>query len=344
MRKQFLDLTSEEIEKDFGINIVNYNLIGEDNLGFFDFEIFNYNFDTHRAVKSEFVKIPNIRKVSETAEAVLKQNRQNKKQNKQKAIGKAIKNRVEPSKETFIEKSALKSASSSKSKVTLDSQQLAKQKKPAVKRAEALTKEIDEICGVEDLIYEKKIGEQIDLISLSWSLLSPSENTPVLEAGEPVEIAGESMVRIYFQKPNVRHIFWRFRKKPEAESSKPILRVYKGNDMLWYDVLDSHFGSRYIIFPEELELSQTWVEIGYLTERGDFIFIARSPVWPPDCLLKKLPKLKLERKISTNRILLGATESIPGGKQLPANITVSGAGFSGSGAGITMSGTGTGRH
>ncbi len=148
------------------------------------------------------------------------------------------------------------------------------------------------------------------------------------------------MVRIYFQKPNVRQVVWRFRRKPALSVYKPILRVYKDDYMLWYEVLDGYYGSRYIIFPEDLELSQTWAEIGYLTDEGNFIFIARSPVWPPSCLYKKLPKLNFERNIKGmgmgDRIFIGATESIPSGKNLPVNIniTTSGAGFSASGEGF----------
>ena len=318
----FGDAFFRRIEENFGIDIVNYSLIdlksGVKAKGrkpnVFDFEIFNYNFDTHRAVKSEFVKIPNIKKISKIAETVLAENKL-----------------IKPTKE----RSAAKTVKQPKEK---------SEGKKRVKRVQNLQSipevkikpvgEIAEICESEYAEQEKNIGEQVDLISLNWSLLSPSENIPVLEAGVPVEISGESLVRIYFQKPSVRQVVWRFRKKPEAESSKPILRVYKDADMLWYEVLDSHFGSRYIIFPEELELSQTWVEIGYLTEKGGFIFIARSPAWPPVCLLQKLPKLKLKRNISKDTVLIGATENIPGGRRLPVNITSSGAGFYASGAGI----------
>ena len=318
----FGDAFFGRIEENFGIDIVNYSLIKghKHKPNVFDFEIFNYNFDTHRAVKSEFVKIPNIKKVSKIAETVLAENKV-----------------IKPTKE----RSAAKTVKQPKEK---------SEGKKRVKRVQNLQSipevkikpvgEIAEICESEYAEQEKNIGEQVDLISLNWSLFSPSENILVLEAGEPVEISGESLVRIYFQKPSVRQVVWRFRKKPEAESSKPILRVYKDVDMLWYEVLDGHFGSRYIIFQEELELSQTWVEIGYLTEKGGFIFIARSPVWPPACLLQKLPKLKQERNISKDAVLIGATESIPGGRQLPVNITSSGAGFSASGAGLTASGAG----
>ncbi len=353
----FGDAFFGSIEENFGIDIVNYSLIKghKHKPNVFDFEIFNYNFDTHRAVKSEFVKIPNVKKISKIAETVLAEN-------KSAAGGKAGKKTTKPTKENPAVKTVKREIASSsptprndtaEEKPALKTVKQAKEKsegKKKVKRVQNVQDipevktapevkiepvgEITEICEPEYAEQEKNIGEQIDLISLNWSLLSPSENIPVLEAGEPVEISGESLVRIYFQKPSVRQVVWRFRKKPEAESSKPILRVYKDVDMLWYEVLDGHFGSRYVIFPEELELSQTWVEIGYLTEKGGFIFIARSPAWPPACLLQKLPKLKLKRNISKDTVLIGATESIPGGRQLPVNITSSGAGFYASGAGI----------
>lgn len=347
----FGDAFFGRIEEDFGIDIVNYSLIKghKHKPNVFDFEIFNYNFDTHRAVKSEFVKIPNVKKISKMAETVLAEN-------KSAAGGKAGKKTTKPTKEKPAIKTVKREIASSsptlrndttEEKPALKTVKQAEEKSEGKKRVKHVKNvqsipevkiepvgEITEICEPEYAEQEKNIGEQVDLISLNWSLLSPSENIPVLEAGEPVEISGESLVRIYFQKPSVRQVVWRFRKKPEAESSKPILRVYKDADMLWYEVLDGHFGSRYIIFPEELELSQTWVEIGYLTEKGGFIFIARSPAWPPACLLQKLPKLKLKRNISKDTVLIGATESIPGGRQLPVNITSSGAGFYVSGAGI----------
>ena len=394
----FGDAFFGRIEENFGIDIVNYSLIdlksGVKAKGrkpnVFDFEIFNYNFDTHRAVKSEFVKIPNVKKISKIAETVLAENKsaaggkagkKTTKPTKEKPAVKTVKREIASSSPTPRNDTALSLRAQAKQSAVIESEIASSsptprndttEEKPAlktVKQAKGKSEgkkrvkrvqnvqsipevktapevkiepvgEITEICEPEYAGQEKNIGEQIDLISRNWSLLSPSENIPVLEAGEPVEISGESLVRIYFQKPSVRQVVWRFRKKPEAESSKPILRVYKDVDMLWYEVLDGHFGSRYIIFPEELELSQTWVEIGYLTEKGGFIFIARSPAWPPACLLQKLPKLKLKRNISKDTVLIGATESIPGGRQLPVNITSSGAGFSASGAGFTASGEG----
>ncbi len=343
------------VEENFGIDIVNYSLIGGRKPNFFDFEVFNYNFDTHKAVKSEFVKTPAVKKLSKIAEAVLTENKpaaaektakKTLKPNEEKPAAKTVKQLREkpeakagPAPEAKIKPAKVKAAKE-KEKIQKYAEKTEPETKAKASETGVLSGDVAEICETEYAVQERNIGEEIDLISLNWSLLSPSENIPVLEAGEPAEISGESSVRIYFQKPSVRQVVWRFRKKPEAQNSKPILRVYKDADMLWYEVLDGRFGSRYIIFPEGLELSQTWVEIGYLTEKGDFIFIARSPVWPPSCLLQKLPKLKMERKISKTAVLIGATESIPGGKRLPVNITSSGAGFSASGAGIAVSGEG----
>ncbi len=349
------------IEENFGIDVVNYNLIDAGGRkkaegykrSFFDFEIFNYNFDLHKAVKSEFIKLQNIKKINEIAEAVLNKNKPSA-----SARPEAVKKpAIEPEKHIKgkkPEKPAVKAGG--KSKPGLKTEKASEQKRADFEAAKAgryaesrgqeeeeipqygiSKKEISETCETET---EKNIGEQIDIISSSWKLLSPVEDIPVLEAGKPVEISKESSVRIYFQKPGVRQVVWRFRKKPESGDSMPILRVYKDGDMLWYEVLEGMRGSRYIIFPEGLELSRTWVEIGYLTEKGGFIFIARSPAWPPDCLLKKLPELKLDRKLPKSAVLIGATESIPGGKNLPVNFTNSGAGFSGSGAGVTASGKG----
>jgi len=328
------------IEENLGIDVVNYSLVDLKNKAkarakgyspnFFYFEIFNYNFDTHRAIKSEFIKTPNIRKVSKIAEAVLTEKKPAPAAKKIGAKEQNIQNIPKAKGKDAVKKAG----------------KYAEKQEPVheavVLQPEISAVEVPEICETAYAEPEQNIGEQIDLISLNWSLLSPSENIPVLEAGEPAEISGESLVRIYFQKPSIRQVVWRFRKKAEAGGSKPILRVYRDADMLWYEALDGLIGSRYIIFPEGLELSQTWVEIGYLTEKGEFIFIARSPAWPPACLLQKLPKLKLERNIPKGTILIGATENIPGGSRLPVNVNItgSGAGFSASGAGFTASGSG----
>ena len=359
------------VEENFGIDIVNYSLIGGRKPNFFDFEVFNYNFDTHKAVKSEFVKTPAVKKLSKIAEAVLTENKpaaavktakKALKPTEEKPVSKTVKQlrekpeakpeekaeakakdkfkvKAEAAHEVKIKPAKVKAAKE-KEKIQQYAEKTEPETKAKTSETGVLSGNIAGICETEYAVQERNISEEVDLMSLNWSLLSPSENIPVLEVGEPAEISGESSVRIYFQKPSVRQVVWRFRKKPESQTSKPILRVYKDTDMLWYDVLDGRFGSRYIIFPEGLELSQTWVEIGYLTEKGDFIFIARSPVWPPSCLSQKLPKLKMERKISKAAVLIGATESIPGGKRLPVNITSSGSGFSGSAAGVTVSGEG----
>ncbi len=344
----FGDLFFGEIEKYFGISVVNYNLIdfkkkagaAEYMPNFFDFEIFNYNFDTHKAVKSEFVKIPRIKKLNEIAQAVMKKKASSPALKPVKKTAKLVKEKSSGKEKTAgIKTAVIKKSGNAGFNAEPAKTRTAKSKlKKPVPREEISTGEISGICAVESTDAVKNIGEQIGMISLNWRLLSPAESVPVLETGEPVEIGAESSVRIYFQKPSVRQVTWRFRKKSEFESSKAILRVYRDDDMLWYEVLDGPFGSRYIIFPEGLELAQTWVEIGYLTDKGDFIFIARSPAWPPVCLRKKLPKLKLERKLPKDTVLIGATENIPGGRRLPVNITSSGAGFSGSGAGIDTSG------
>ncbi|MHB8231462.1 MAG: hypothetical protein ACYDDB_00990 [bacterium] len=317
----FAGLFFEKLEKDFAVNIINYTLNGAKDFNFFEFEVFNYNFDEHKAIKSEFVKPQNIRKIVGIAESILEGSRPAKSVEKAKKAGSTDK-KTEP------EKPAAASLRKSPAEPRPESYTESYIVKPVeVNNKEEFTPDLSgapEICEA----FIEGIGERISAISLSWSLLSPAENIPVLETGEPVEIFQESLVRIYFQKPNVRQVVWRFRKKPDFEGSKPILRVYEGGDMLWYETLDGLSGSRYIIFPEDFELSRTWVEIGYLNDKGEFIFIARSPVWPPSCLLKKLPKLNLERKIreESRLIGLGATESLsavnPGG------------GFSGSGADI----------
>ncbi|MGC8555056.1 MAG: hypothetical protein ACP5NA_06175 [Candidatus Acidulodesulfobacterium sp.] len=370
----FAGVFFERLKNHYGIDVIDYSAITLSSKSIlkeyaphvFDFEIFNYSFATHKAVKTDFVKSSNIKKLNEIAMHVIDEKKpvsaakrkltktKEEPEVKPKTIGKSkidVSDEVQSVKKikklkVAEKKQELKKQPINKPVSAISKNAISKQpsSKKTVEIESSLTDIIPEICEVEYVENEKNIGEQIDIISLSWSRLSPSENIPVLEYGQPVEISGESMVRIYFQKPNVRQVVWRFRQKPESSAYKPILRVYKDDDMLWYEVLDVYYGSRYVIFPEDLELSQTWVDIGYLTDEGNFIFIARSPVWPPACLYKKLPKLKLERKINSmgSRIFIGATESIPGGKNLPVNIniTTSGAGFSASGEGFTPSGEG----
>ncbi len=366
---EFIDFAGdffERLKTHYGMDIIDYSAVTLSSKSIlkeyaphvFDFEIFNYSFTTHKAVKTDFVKSSNIKKLNEIARHII---------NEKKSIPPAKQKRAMTKKEAEVKPKTIKNKSKIDIKGEIQSVEKIKEpkkqpiknlvpelskkpmsKKPLPKKVveieSNLTDLIPEICEVEYVENEKNIGEQIGLISLSWSRLSPSENIPVLEQGQPVEISGESLVRIYFQKPNVRQVVWRLRQKPEVSTYKPILRVYKDEDMLWYEVLDGYYGSRYVIFPEDLELSQTWAEIGFLTDDGNFIFVARSPVWPPSCLYKKLPKLKLERKIKdmSNRIFIGATESILGGKNLPVNINItsSGAGFSASGEGFTGSGKG----
>ncbi|RZV38256.1 MAG: hypothetical protein EVJ48_07390 [Candidatus Acidulodesulfobacterium acidiphilum] len=375
---EFIDFAGdffERLKNHYGIDIIDYSAITLSSKSIlkeyapcvFDFEIFNYSFTTHKAVKTDFVKSFNIKKLNEIARHVISEKKSHSSAKKKRAMTKkeaevkpkTIKKKskidvkgevqsVEKIKEPkFIEKEEkLKKQPTKKLVPELSKNRMSRKpiSKNAVEIESGLADIIPEICEVEYVENEKNIGEQIGLISLSWSRLSPSENIPVLEQGQPVEISGESLVRIYFQKPNVRQIVWRLRQKPEVSTYKPMIRVYKDDDMLWYEVLDGYYGSRYVIFPEDLELSQTWAEIGFVTDDGNFIFVARSPVWPPSCLYKKLPKLKLERKIKDmrNRIFIGATESIPGGKNLPVNINItsSGAGFSASGEGFTGSGKG----
>ena len=367
----------DRLKNHYGIDVINYsaiNLSGKSMLKkyaqhVFDFEIFNYSFASHKAVKTDFVKSSNIKKLNKIAGYVIDEKKSvstvKRKQAKTKEESEIKPETIKKSKKSKTDDiSAVGSAEKIKEPKIIEKQERLKKssvsetsksaisKNPPSKKEVAiksvLTNAAQEICEVEYVENEKNIGEQISIISLSWSRLSPQENVPVLEPGAPKEIFAGNLVRIYFQKPNVRQVVWRLRQKPESPSSKPILRVYKDDDMLWYDVLESNFGSRYVILSEDLELSRTWAEIGYLTGEGNFIFIARSPVWPPPCLYKKLPKLKLERKIigadnaMDARIFIGATESIQSGKNLPVNIniTTSGAGFTASGEGFTGSGKG----
>jgi hypothetical protein len=338
--KEFIDLgglLSARIGEYFGIDIIHYELFDAKKNAenkFFYFEIFNYNFDTHKAIKSEFIKAGNAKKVGEIAGSVLKEKSANRKEGQ---AGRRKKT-PEPAKEGEPAKEIVAPKKTGSKKPPVEPIESAKPIEAGHSAKIGLPAETSEACKTEFLENIRNIGEQVSIISSNWSKLSPAENIPILEDGEPSEISGESSARIYFQKPNIRQVVWRFRKKPEAESSKLILRVYKELDMLWYEVLECPFGSRYIILPEPLELSQTWVEIGYLTDNGEFIFIARSPIWPPSCLFKKLPVLKLENSVKKNMLLIGATESIPGGMHLPVNITSSGAGFLLSGAGMKRRG------
>lgn len=297
------------IEKDFGVNAFNFSIIDAGKSAessrysniFLNFEFFNYSFHDHKAVKSEFAKSGNARKISALAQELLKKTEKSRSRRKLKDL--ISKDDVSPE---------IPSGYSA----------------PGIEC---------ENIPEEDSGSVADIGEQVRIISLNWSLLSPAENVPVLEKGEPEEILGASMVRIYFQKPNVRFISWRFRDFPRDSVSRRIMRIYRGKDMLWYESLDHAAGNKYIIFPEGIELSETWAEIGYIDERGGFRFTARTPEWPPSCLVKKLPELKggrVRKIFKTDRALIGGTESIPGGRNLPVEITSSGAGLTDSGAGI----------
>ncbi len=292
-----------KMEKDFGVNIVNYSLTRTKSADLLHFEIFNYNFVLHKAVKSEFIKPKNIRKIGEFAETVM--SGYNKSTEKSKES---------PNKEEIAENTAIKAVKAGKNK-------------QAVQGAEEFAVKPPEICKT---VTENNMEEQVNLISLNWKLLSPAENVPVLEVGEPEEISRNDWVRIYFQKPGVRQVVWRFKQKKQVLSVlRPVLRAYNGSNMLWYEVLDGLSGSRYIIFSGNFELSQTWVEIGYLGDKNEFIFKARSPIWPPDCLIKKLPELNLDikRKIPKKTVLIGATENIYGSRALPVDFTSSGVGI-----------------
>ncbi|MFW0884836.1 hypothetical protein ACMCNP_07345 [Candidatus Acidulodesulfobacterium sp. H_13] len=299
----FSGLFFRKMEKDFGVNIVNYNLTHVKGVNLLHFEIFNYDFVSHKVVKSEFIKPKNVRKIGEFAETVM--SGYNKVTEKSKKSS---------NKEKRAENTAIKAVKAGKNK-------------KVVRGAEEFAVKPPEICKT---VTESNMEEQVDLISLNWRLLSPAENVPVLEVGEPEEISRNDWVRIYFQKPNVRQVVWRFKQKKQAFSVlRPTLRAYEGDNMLWYEALDGLSGSRYIIFSGNFELSQTWVEIGYLDDKNEFIFRARSPIWPPDCLIKKLPELNLDtkRKIPKKIVLIGATENIHGSRTLPVDFTSSGVGI-----------------
>lgn len=296
----FSGLFFGKMEKDFGVNIINYSLTHTKGISLLHFEIFNYDFVLHKAVKSEFIKPKNVRKIGEFAETVMSGYNESTEKSKKS-----------PNKE---EKSAIKTLKTGKNK-------------QAIQGAEEFAVKPPEICKT---VTENNMKEQVNLISLNWKLLSPAENVPVLEVGEPEEISRNDWVRIYFQKPNVRQVVWRFKQKKQTLSAlRPTLRAYEGNNMLWYEALDGLSGSRYIIFSGNFELSRTWVEIGYLDDKNEFVFKARSPIWPPDCLIKKLPELNLDikRKIPKRTVLIGATENIHGNRALPVDFTSSGVGI-----------------
>ena len=339
----FADIFFDGLEENFGINVINYSLIDvkkdalKENykLKLFDFEIFNYNFNEHRAIKNELTKA-GAKEINELAETIfvkpeLKVRAGGKKPAKP-ALKKAFKIKEEKGVKTSGEKAKPKKIVNEKA----IRGKAVKENEPAeaFRVFEAPEEQAAGAVEVSEADTSAGTREQVSLISLNWSLLSPSESLPVLENGEPEEIRQNSWVRIYFQKPSVRQVVWRLRDKQGTNSARPILRVYVDDKMLWYELLDNQFGSRYIIFPDDYELAKTWVEIGYILEKGEFIFIARSPIWPPACLFKRLPKINSKKRIPKGVALIGATESIPGGRHLPVNLSGgSGAGFFASGAG-----------
>lgn len=339
----FANIFFDGLEENFGINVINYSLIDvkkdalKENykLKLFDFEIFNYNFNEHRAIKNELTKA-GAKEINELAETIfvkpeLKVRAGGKKPAKP-ALKKAFKIKEEKAVKTSGEKAKPKKIVNEKA----IRGKAVKENEPAeaFRVFEAPEEQAAGAVEVSEADTSAGTREQVSLISLNWSLLSPSESLPVLENGEPEEIRQNSWVRIYFQKPSVRQVVWRLRDKQGTNSARPILRVYVDDKMLWYELLDNQFGSRYIIFPDDYELAKTWVEIGYILEKGEFIFIARSPIWPPACLFKRLPKINSKKRIPKGVALIGATESIPGGRHLPVNLSGgSGAGFFASGAG-----------
>jgi hypothetical protein len=249
------------LESKYGINVFNYILNEVSQIDkFFEFEIFNYSFFTHKAVKSSLV-------------------------------GSMIKELNSFTSNAFL----------------------------SVGLADVGTRKTGhQINIISD------INTEVDLISFSWTALSPKDAAPILEEGTPVEINKSSWIRLYFQKPRIRHVVWRLRTKPDIAGIKPLLRIYADDAMLWYETLDSLSGSKYVIFPDKYELSRTYGEIGYITDSGEFIFIARSPIWPPDCMFKFPPNKKAPRKIPKKISLLGATEKIHDKHHLPFNVSGSG--------------------
>ncbi len=339
----FANIFFDGLEENFGINVINYSLIDvkkdalKENykLKLFDFEIFNYNFNEHRAIKNELT-VAGAKEINELAETIFVKPELKVRAGEKKPAKPALKKTFKINEEKAVKTSAEKA----KPKKIVNEKALrgkiVKENEPAeaFRVFEAPEEQASGAVEVSEADTSAGTREQVSLISLNWSLLSPSESLPVLENGEPEEIRQNSWVRIYFQKPSVRQVVWRLRDKQGTNSARPILRVYVDDKMLWYELLDNQFGSRYIIFPDDYELAKTWVEIGYILEKGEFIFIARSPIWPPACLFKRLPKINSKKRIPKGVALIGATESIPGGRHLPVNLSGgSGAGFFASGAG-----------
>ncbi len=352
------------IENDYGLNIFNYmlNEIYEEKKQekYFEIETFNYNFISHRTVKSnlasDFVKELNnfieenfFKNIKENIkENTKKTDTKNKDKDKEKYAKKDEKAETETAKNgaELKLKSAAKLQSSAKlqtmSRTKPEPEIMAK----TIKTPEAnMQTEFKKKSEPETLLETTNtaaaentglkvltdIHSEIDLISLSWSSLSPRDTAPVLEEGTPVEINNSSWIRMYFQKPRVRKVVWRLRDKPDADNLKPLLRVYADGNMLWYETLDSVAGDKYIILSEEIELSRVWAEIGYVDEKNEFIFIARTPVWPPECLFKSSPvRYSLKKSLNNKICLIGATENLPEQNNIENTaFTSSGGGFYG---------------
>ncbi len=363
------DKLCRPIESDYGLNIFNYILNEvyeeeEKKRKYFEIEIFNYNFVSHKTVKSnlatDFVKELNdfIEKNFFNDISVNKINKlkSNKTENTQKTQHNDLKSGIIKSAPEHKIKSEIKENADERNNKPESAKSISKQiytnKMPEniYKQKNKHENKSDEIIAKTQIkpeetyvnninIINKKENEsripvsgsltdihsEISLISLSWSSLSPKDEAPVLELGIPVEINKSSWIRIYFQKPRVRKVVWRLRYKPDLNNIKPLLRVYADDNMLWYESLDSHAGDKYIILSKEFELSRVWAEIGYITKENEFIFITRTPVWPPKCLFKSPPR-NYSKKLLNNKIsLIGATEGLSAGNN--AVFTSSGSGF-----------------
>ncbi len=272
------------LDKYFGIKVFNYMLYDIDKFSkFFQWEALNYSFSTHKVIRGNYIK-SRVKELNGLAEKIF-----SRYETHGAGINWTVNDIESASGQTAVKK-----------KITGESEEeVLKPFKPDIWR---------------------NIQTEVNLISAAWSLLSPKGITPVLEPGMPAEVNNASWIRIYFQKPQVRQITWRLRHNPEMKSVKPLVRVYADETMLWYETLSLLTGSKYIIFPEKLELSRTWAEIGYITDSGEFIFVARTPVWPPDCLFKPSPNKSAPRKIPKKLSLMGATESFKAGGIIPGSL------------------------
>ncbi len=357
------DKLCRRIENDYGLNIFNYvlNEVYEEKKQerYFEIETFNYNFISHRTVKSnlasDFVKELNnfiernfFKNIKENTkkENTKKIDKEKDAKKNEKAEIKTAKNAAEPKlKPAAKPQSPLNTQTKFKKKSEPEAMSetmntaAVKKTEPkvstddigtAVKKTESKVSTDDihtTIEKTEPKVSTDDIGtavkkteskvstdihSEISLIALSWSSLSPKDTAPVLEEGTPAEINHSSWIRMYFQKPMVRKVVWRLRDKSDTDNLKPLLRVYADENMLWYETLDSVAGDKYIILSEEIELSRVWAEIGYVDEKNEFIFIARTPVWPPECLFKSsLIRYSLKKSLHNKICLIGATENLP---------------------------------